>query len=61
MEEELVILEKVRSETEWLRILLIDLPLFTNLVPPICIHCDCQAATARAKKKILRGKVDISD
>ena len=51
MEEELVMLEKVRSETKWLRILLIDLPPFTNLVPPICIHCDCQAAIARAKKK----------
>ena len=32
MEAELVALEKVGHEVEWLRIFLVDLPLFTNLV-----------------------------
>jgi hypothetical protein len=56
MEAELVALEKVRFEAEWLKSLLVDLPLYTNPVPPVCIHCDCQAAIARAKSKIYNGK-----
>jgi hypothetical protein len=54
MEFELVALEK--AEAKWLRSLLIDLPLYTNSVPPVCIHCDCQATIARAKSKIYNGK-----
>jgi hypothetical protein len=77
MEVELVALEKAGSEAKWLRSLLIDLPLFTNSVPPVCIHCDCQAAIARAKSKwksqhiqlrqlidnevILNGPYEVSD
>ena len=56
MEAELVALEKARSEAEWLRSLLIDIPLFTNFVTSVCIHCDCQAAIACAKSKIYNGK-----
>ena len=41
MESELVTLEKVGSEAEWLRSLLIDIPLYTNSIASICIHCDC--------------------
>jgi hypothetical protein len=52
METELVALEKAGTETEWLRSLLIDLSLYANLVPPVCIHCDCQAAIARAKQDL---------
>jgi hypothetical protein len=56
MEAELVALEKAGSEAEWLRILLVDLPLYTNPVPPVCIHCDCQVAIACVKSKIYNGK-----
>ena len=56
MEAELVALKKAGSEVEWLKSLLVDLPLYTNLVPPICIHCDCHATIARAKSKIYNGK-----
>jgi hypothetical protein len=56
MEAELVALEKAGSEAEWLKSLLVDLPLYTNPVPPVCIHCDCQTAIARAKLKIYNGK-----
>ena len=61
MESELVALEKARSNTKWLRNLLIDLPLFTNFIASVCICCDCQAAIAHAKSKLIIGKVDISD
>ena len=56
MEAELVALEKAGSEAEWLRILLVDLPLYTNPVPPVCIHCDCQVDIACVKSKIYNGK-----
>ncbi|KAJ0103510.1 hypothetical protein Patl1_06354 [Pistacia atlantica] len=56
MESELIALEKACSEAEWLRNFLADLPIETH--PPILvsIHCDCQAAIARAKSKIYNGK-----
>ena len=41
MESELVALEKVRSEAEWLRSLLINIPLYTNSITSVCIHYDC--------------------
>jgi hypothetical protein len=56
MNVELVALEKAGTEAEWLRNLLIDLPLYANLVQLICIHYDCHAAIARAKSKIYNGK-----
>ena len=56
MEAELVALEEAGSEAEWFRSLLIDIPLFTNSIASVCIHCDCQAAIARAKNKIYNGK-----
>jgi hypothetical protein len=40
-EAELVVLEKARTEAEGLRSLLIDLPLYSNPIPPVCVHCDC--------------------
>ena len=55
-EAELVALEKIRSKAEWLRSSFIDIPLFTNFVTSICIHCDCQADIACAKSKIHNGK-----
>ena len=56
MEAELVALEKAGSEAEWLRSLLIDIPLFTNSIASVCIHCDCQATITRAKSKIYNRK-----
>ena len=56
MESELVALENAGFEAEWLRSLLIDIPLYTNSIASICMHCDCQAAIARAKNKIYNGK-----
>ena len=56
MESELVALKKAGSKAVWLRSLLFDIPLYTNSITSICIHCDCQAAIARAKSKIYNGK-----
>ena len=56
MESELVALKKVGSEAEWFRSLLIDIPLYTNSIASICIHCDCQAVIACANNKIYNGK-----
>ena len=56
MEVELVALKETGSVAEWLRILLIDIPLFTNYIASVCIHCDCQAGIAHAKNKIYNGK-----
>ena len=56
IETELVALEKAGFEAEWLKSLLIDIPLFTNSISSAYILCDCQAAIARAKNKIYNGK-----
>ena len=56
MESKLIALEKVGSEAKWLRSFLIDIPLYTNSIASICMHCDCQVAIARAKNKIYNGK-----
>lgn len=56
MESEHIAFEKACTEVEWLRNFLADLPI--NSYPPISIsiHCDCQAAIARAKNKMYNGK-----
>jgi hypothetical protein len=40
MEAELVALETATSEAEWLRKLLMDLPVVSKPVPVILLHCD---------------------
>ena len=44
------------SGLKWLRSFLVDIPLYTNSIASVCIHCDCQAAIVRAKSKIYNGK-----
>ena len=39
-----------------LRILLEIFPFVKKQVPPVSIHCDSQAAIAKAKNKIFNGK-----
>ncbi|XP_075645702.1 secreted RxLR effector protein 161-like [Castanea sativa] len=56
MESELVALEKAGSKAKWLSSLLIDIPLYTNSIASICMHCDCQTTITRAKNKIYNGK-----
>ena len=56
MESELIALEKACSEAEWLRNLLVDLPIFSHPHTSVHIHCDCQAAIVMARSKIYNGK-----
>ena len=46
-ETELVALETATNEAEWLRELLMDLPLLEKLVPPIQMYCDNQSVLAQ--------------
>jgi len=56
MESEFVALEKAGTEAEWLRNLLIDIPIWKRSALSVSIHCDNQAPIARAKNKIYNGK-----
>ena len=47
-EAELVALKTATSEAEWLRELLMDLPLLEKPVPPILMYCDNQSMLAHA-------------
>ncbi|XP_071905928.1 uncharacterized protein [Coffea arabica] len=51
MESEFVALELTGTEAEWLRNFLANIPSTKDLLPPMSIHCDCQAAIAIAKNK----------
>ncbi|XP_071933569.1 uncharacterized protein [Coffea arabica] len=51
MESEFVALELTGTEAEWLRNFLANIPSTKDLLPPVSIHCDCQAAIAIAKNK----------
>lgn len=56
MEYEFIALDKAGEEAEWLRNFLEDIPLWPKPVTAICIHCDCLAASARAKNAVYNGK-----
>jgi hypothetical protein len=43
MEAELVALESATTEVEWLKELLMDLPMVAKPVPTILLHCDNQS------------------
>jgi hypothetical protein len=43
MEAELVALESATTKAEWLKELLMDLPMVDKLVPIILLHCDNQS------------------
>lgn len=43
-------------EAEWLRNLLANIPLWTRPASSVSMHCDSQAAIAKAKSKIFNGK-----
>ena len=56
MEAEFIALEKAGAEAEWLKNLVVEIPLWPKPMPPISLHCDSQAAIAKAKSKIYNGK-----
>ena len=56
MEYEFLALDKYGEEVEWLCHFLVDIPRWTKLVPPRCIHCDSQSAIGRAQNNMYNGK-----
>ena len=56
MESEFIALNKAGEEAEWLRNFLEDIPNWPKPVPAVCIHCDSQAATGRARNVMYNGK-----
>ena len=49
MEAELTALEIASTEAEWLRELLMDLPMVEKLIPAILINCDNQTVITKVK------------
>src|SRR3954463_5745802 len=49
MEEELTTLDKSCTEAEWLRELLMDLPVVEKPIPAILMNCDNQTVIVKAK------------
>ncbi|KAI5397294.1 hypothetical protein KIW84_063202, partial [Lathyrus oleraceus] len=56
MESEFVALASAGQEAEWLRGLLLEVPLAKDNVSKVLIHCDSQATLARAFSKVYNGK-----
>jgi hypothetical protein len=49
MEAELTALDTASTEAEWLRELLMDLPMVEKLIPVILINCDNQTVITKVK------------
>lgn len=56
MESEFVALASAGQEAEWLRDLLLEIPLAKENVSKVLIHCDSQATLARAYSEVYNGK-----
>ena len=56
MESEFVALASTGQEAEWLRDLLIEIPLASKNVSKVSIHCHSQTTLARAYSKVFNRK-----
>ncbi len=56
MAAEFVALAATSKEAEWLRNLLIEIPVWPKPMPPISIHCDSESTLSRAYSKVYNGK-----
>ena len=56
MESEFIALELAGQEAEWLKGLLVDVPLWGKQATPISLHCDSQAAVGAAHNSVYNGK-----
>ena len=56
MEAEFIALAATGKEAEWLRDLLIEIPIIKEDVSTILIHCDSQTTLARAYSGVYNGK-----
>lgn len=56
MESEFVALASAGQEAEWLRDLLLEVPLAKDNISTVSIHCDSQSTLARAYSEVYNGK-----
>ncbi|GKA00263.1 hypothetical protein Tco_0672813 [Tanacetum coccineum] len=56
MAAEFVAVAPCCKEAEWLRDLLINIPLWPKPMPPISVHCDSQSTLSRAYNQLYNGK-----
>jgi len=56
MESEFIAHELVGQEVEWLKSLLVDIPLWGRPTPTVSLHCDSQAAIGVANNNAYNGK-----
>jgi hypothetical protein len=59
MEAELVALESATTEAEWLKELLMDLPMVDKPVPAILLHCDKQIMITNCRCRQCKGKCKV--
>jgi hypothetical protein len=56
MAAEFVALASCSKEAEWIRNLLMEIPLSLKPMLPVSLHCDSQATLSRAYNHIYNGK-----
>ncbi|GKE34366.1 hypothetical protein Tco_1453688 [Tanacetum coccineum] len=56
MEYEFVALAAADKEAEWLRNMILEIPLWSKHIAPICILCDSAATLAKAYSQMYNGK-----
>jgi len=56
MKSKFIALTVACKEAEWLRNMLLDIKLWSQLIPSISLHCDRQATMSKAFSKIYNGK-----
>lgn len=56
MESEFVALSSAGEEAEWLRSVLVDIPIWNKPMPAITLHCDNQSALLKAYNDFYNGK-----
>ena len=52
MESEFIALAQTGREAEWIRDMLLDIPLWPNPMPPISLYCDIEATLTKAYSSI---------
>lgn len=56
MASEFIALNSASKEAEWLRNLLLEIPIWPKPMPPVLIHCDSQSTLSRAYSHVYNGK-----
>jgi len=60
MESKFIALATTNKEAEWLRNMLLNIKLWSQLMPSISLHYDCQTTMSKAFDKFTIENLDIS-